>query len=76
MPHGARPGTYCSHAPYLNLDPLFVDSGDSDGIGADYHLRSGSPLKDRGTPIAGISVDYDEAARPAGTGWSIGAFER
>ncbi len=76
MPHDARLGTYCSNAPYLNLDPLFVNSGDQNGIGADYHLRGSSPPKDRGTPIPGVAIDYDATARPAGTGWSIGAFQR
>jgi uncharacterized repeat protein (TIGR01451 family) len=52
----------------VGQDPLLVDpSGD------DYHLQSGSPAVGGGTPVAGVTVDYD------GNGYntppSIGAFE-
>jgi len=73
---GGSPGNYCSNAPYISLNPTFVNPGDSTGAGADYHLQSGSPLKDNGVTLSQVSVDYDGASRPTGNGYSIGAFEK
>jgi hypothetical protein len=70
------PGTYCSNALYISVDPLFVDAGDSTGAGADYHLQSTSPVKDNGITLAGVVDDYDGTARPIGPGYSLGAFEK
>jgi hypothetical protein len=70
------PGTYGSTAPFIDVDPLFVNAGDATGAGADYHLQLASPIKDSGTTLASVPVDYDGVARPLGAGYSIGAFER
>jgi hypothetical protein len=76
MRAGVTPGTYCSNAPYLSVNPLFVNAGDSTGGGADYHLQAGSPIKDNGVTLPQVINDYDGKARPIGAGYSIGAFER
>ena len=48
---------------------LFVDAP-----GGNYRLNPGTPAVD-GAVDAGISVDLDGAARPAGAGFDFGAFE-
>ncbi len=75
MPAGGV-GTYCSNAPYISVDPVFVNYGDATGAGADYHLQSASPVKDNGTTLAGVVDDYDGTARPIGPSYSLGAFEK
>ncbi len=66
----------------LQQDPQFVDS-----VNEDFHLQSGSPAIDSGTPctvyqtfsdLYGITIgfDMDAIARPVGSGWDIGAYER
>jgi Right handed beta helix region/Pel9A-like, right handed beta helix region len=60
---------------FIAADPLFVNNGDSTGAGADYHLQSASPIKDSGTALNLVPIDHDGAARPQGSGYSIGAFE-
>jgi hypothetical protein len=76
MPGGAAVGTWCSNAPYISLDPMFVNYGDSTGAGADYHLQSSSPIKDDGTTLSNVPNDYDGTLRPIGPGYAIGAFEK
>ncbi len=76
MRGGAVPGTYCSSAPYISVDPLFANDGDATGAGADYHLQSGSPIKDNGAVLAQVGNDYDGTVRPIGPGPSMGAFEK
>lgn len=76
LPNGVRPGSYCSNAPFVNLDPMFVALGDSAGNGADYHLRETSPIRGVGIALQDVPDDYDGAARPVGVGCSIGAFEK
>ena len=51
-------------------DPLFVDPG-----GADFHLQSGSPAIDAGSPLNAPADDYDGNPRPQGSDYDIGAFE-
>lgn len=75
MPSGS-PGTWCSNAPYISVNPLFVNAGDPTGAGADYHLQSTSPVKDNGVALTGVVNDYDGTARPIGAGYSLGAFEK
>jgi hypothetical protein len=70
------PGTWCSNAPFVSVDPMFTNAGDSSGAGADYHLRSTSPVSDSATTLTGVPDDYDGTARPIGSGYSIGAFEQ
>jgi len=74
MPRGAV-GTWCSNAPYINLDPMFVNYGDSTGAGADYHLQSTSTIKDDGITLSNVLNDYSGTPRPMGPGYAIGAFE-
>jgi hypothetical protein len=76
MRGGVKPGTYCSSAPYISVNPLFVSAGDSTGAGADYHLQAASPVKDNGVTLPQVTNDLDAKARPVGAGYSIGAFER
>jgi len=75
MRAGVTPGTYCSNAPYISVNPLFVNAGDSTGAGADYHLQAASPIKNDGVAIPQVANDYDGKARPIGAGYSIGAFQ-
>ncbi len=42
---------------------------------ADYHLKAGSPAIDSGTSTLAPLVDLEGGARPAGTGFDIGAYE-
>jgi hypothetical protein len=52
-----------------NQNPLFIANG------ANLHLQSGSPAKDAGATIPGVTDDYDGVSRPQGTGFDIGAYE-
>ena len=54
----------------IGIDPVFVGGGD-------YNLVWGSQCIDSGTNAAGFGVvdDFDGAARPAGLGYDMGAFE-
>jgi hypothetical protein len=54
----------------LSSDPLFVNTGS-----ADFHLQSGSPAIDKGTPLNIVTSDYDGVPRPQGTNYDIGACE-
>ncbi|MEO0157140.1 MAG: right-handed parallel beta-helix repeat-containing protein [candidate division WOR-3 bacterium] len=55
-------------------DPRFI----STGFGADgnYHLLSGSPAIDAGTPRDAPGVDLDGRPRPQGSGFDMGSYER
>jgi hypothetical protein len=75
MRGGTSVGSYCSNAPYLSVNPAFVNSGDATGAGANYHLQAGSPVKDNGVTLPQVTNDYDGTIRPIGPGYSIGAFE-
>ena len=54
----------------LNEDPLFVAAG----AGENYRLGSGSPAID--TCASGLPYDLDHVARPFGSQYDIGAYER
>ncbi|MAE69563.1 MAG: hypothetical protein CME06_03735 [Gemmatimonadetes bacterium] len=54
----------------IHADPLFLDP-----IGADYHLRPGSPCIDAGTSSGATGTDFEGDLRPWGAGWDIGADE-
>ena len=51
-------------------DPKFVNP-----TGADFHLQSGSPAIDAGSPLNAPDSDFDGNARPQGAGYDIGAYE-
>jgi len=76
MPGGASLGSWCSNAPYTSVDPKFVNYGDATGAGADFHLQSTSPVIADGTTLSTVTNDYDGIARPAGSGYSLGAYQK
>ncbi|MCP4688042.1 MAG: right-handed parallel beta-helix repeat-containing protein, partial [Desulfobacterales bacterium] len=51
------------------------DPGFADPASGDYHLTSSSACVDAGTPDGAPSADYDEVARPRGSGYDAGAYE-
>jgi hypothetical protein len=53
-----------------DADPLFMDVA-----GKNYHLKSGSPVKDAADPNASINVDFDGDTRPQGNRSDMGADE-
>jgi hypothetical protein len=71
MPGGASLGTYPSVGPYICVDPMFVNDGDSTAGGADFHLQPGSPLKSAGVTLQQITNDYYGNSRGT-SGYSIG----
>jgi uncharacterized repeat protein (TIGR01451 family) len=46
----------------LSVDPLFVNANGTASTG-DIHIQSGSPVLGMGTPVVGISNDYDNDGR-------------
>jgi Right handed beta helix region len=74
MPGGAAVGTYPTIEPYVSVDPMFVNFGDPTGAGADYHLKSASPLKGTGITLPQVTNDFYGVSRPAGA-YSIGAAQ-
>jgi len=52
------------------------DPGFADPAHGDYHLAAGSAAVDAGSPERAPVFDLDGAARPAGAGFDIGAYER
>jgi len=52
----------------INVDPLFVSSGD-------YHLTANSPCRDKGTPEGAPDTDIEGNSRPQGNGYDMGAYE-
>ena len=53
----------------ISSDPLFVNSTN------DLHIQAASPVKDVGTPIASVTIDFDGQTRPQGAAVDIGADE-
>lgn len=51
-------------------NPLFVNPDE-----ADFHLQSGSPAIDTGSPLNAPNSDFDDISRPQGMGFDIGAYE-
>jgi hypothetical protein len=62
-------GSVVGNTGNISGDPAFVNPA-----GRDYHIGQNSQAIDNGTN-AGITVDIDNQARPAGTGFDIGADE-
>ncbi len=61
----AAPGTGNINAP-----PMFVNAMQSN-----FHLQSGSPVKDAADPAASLAIDIDGDTRPQGDGRDMGADE-
>lgn len=59
-----------AQAGNVSADPEFVN-----GTGRDYHILSGSPAIDAGSPIDAPALDMDNQVRPTGKGFDIGADE-
>jgi hypothetical protein len=53
-----------------DTDPLFTDI-----VGNNYHLKSGSPVRDAADPAATLNVDFDGDTRPQGNRSDMGADE-
>jgi hypothetical protein len=70
MANGTLPGTFGSDAPYLNLNPGFVNVS-----ALNFKLKAGAPIIDLGTALPLVTHDYTGESRPQGAGYDIGAFE-
>ncbi|HXN84637.1 MAG TPA: right-handed parallel beta-helix repeat-containing protein, partial [Candidatus Binataceae bacterium] len=65
--------------PFMAVNPLFVSTGNSTGVGANYHLcvagqngcSATSPIGHDGLTIPSVTVDYD--GHPRTPGYSIGS---
>jgi hypothetical protein len=55
----------------VRANPTFVNAA-----AGDFHLKAGSPMIDKATPMALFKTDKDKVARPSGAGFDIGAYER
>jgi len=55
--------------------PSFMDASDTDGDGFDLRILADSPCLDTGTPSGAPAQDIRGAARPAGAGIDMGAYE-
>jgi parallel beta-helix repeat protein len=53
----------------ITADPRFLDAQHQN-----FHLRSGSPARDRGSRVD-LDRDHDGVPRPHGSGYDIGAYE-
>ena len=53
------------------VNPQFVDE-----INHNFHLQAGSPAIDAGAAVAEVPTDFDGVARPQGSAYDIGAYER
>ena len=74
MPGGASVGTYPNISPYLSINPMFVNYGDSTGAGADFHLQPSSLLKGAGVTIPTVTDDFYGTSR-VGSAYSVGAAQ-
>jgi hypothetical protein len=54
----------------INADPLFVSVNSKN-----FRLQSGSPAKDHGITVAGVTTDADGVIRPQGSAIDPGAYE-
>jgi hypothetical protein len=59
-----------THSIIAGPAALFVDFG-----GNDYHLSSTSPARDAGGTLASVTDDLEDAPRPQGLAFDIGAYE-
>ncbi len=76
---GRTMGSNCREGDLCDTDPLFVNVRNGDEDNWDFGLQPGSPAIDNGIDLSsqyGFTTDFNGKARPAGSGWDIGAFER
>jgi hypothetical protein len=59
-------------ANLMNVDPLLTTPSVPN---FDFHLKAGSPAINAGAAVAGLTADFDGAARPQGAAYDMGAFE-
>jgi hypothetical protein len=64
-----NPGTFCSKAPHLTLDPQFADLSSFN-----FHLLTTSPMINAGTTLTQVTNDYYGAPRAPGN-FDIGAVQ-
>jgi len=74
MPRGTSVGSYPSVEPFMSVDPMFVNYGDSTGAGADFHLQASSGLEGAGITLPQVTDDFYGNIRPA-AGYSVGAAQ-
>ena len=70
MPSRRAPGTYCSNAEHLTVDPLFVNS-----TKFDFRLRPGSPMVGAGIVLPSVTTDYFGHPRPQSKPYDLGAIQ-
>jgi hypothetical protein len=58
-----------------NADHSFQDAPDFISPAENLHLQTDSPAVDAGDSLGEIQYDFDDAIRPAGDGYDIGAYE-
>ena len=68
--NGQPPSGSANAGDLWMVNPQFVNVS-----GLDFHLKSTSPLIDRGTNMSQLPNDYDGTARPVGSLVDMGAFE-
>jgi len=66
----AGSGTVASNNSFDGTNPQFANP-----TGGDFHLQSGSALRDTGVTLSTVSVDVDGVPRPQGSSYDIGAYE-
>src|ERR1051326_230537 len=62
--------SYTTSNNITTADPMFVNNA------SDWHLQSGSVAINAGTWLDIVTTDYDDVARPQGSAFDIGAYER
>jgi hypothetical protein len=67
---GSGSGLVADHN-LLTSQPGFMNSS-----AGDFRLTSSSPAVDAGVTVPGVLTDWDGTARPQGSGFDLGAFER
>jgi Alginate lyase len=66
-------GTFNNNLVNQNL--AFVNAGNGQLVGNNYHLQSSSSIIDKGVTVALVSKDKDGLTRPGGSAYDPGAFE-